>query len=225
MEDSGIKQSSIQTFDSGHNGLPWEVQRPAGFLAGIDFDAVLADPKAKEIIQALPPQPLYYGIKRQGLVESTEVLKHLTQDQFTRLIDYDVWQEDQIVPKKAIEWLTTYNSISSTELFDRLSNLDEEYQIAILSKKIQVYDIEAYENLKEHEKASLEKIGDSETYYKILSNDEKEEAAIRDIIKSLSGENLRYAQMLLAHAAYMPPSQTEFQLERFRRNYGVAILI
>ena len=59
------KENVQHNLDAGHQNLPWTVSEPSGFLAGIDFNAILDNPQAKEIIQSLPVQPLYYGLKKE----------------------------------------------------------------------------------------------------------------------------------------------------------------
>ena len=68
------KENVQHNLDAGHQNLPWSVSEPSGFLAGIDFNAILDNPQAKEIIQSLPVQPLYYGLKKKGLAECLQII-------------------------------------------------------------------------------------------------------------------------------------------------------
>ena len=73
-DKSFIERKRSAQSDAGHQNLPWSVNEPSGFLAGIDFNAILDNPQAREIIQSLPVQPLYYGLKKKGLAECLAVL-------------------------------------------------------------------------------------------------------------------------------------------------------
>ena len=41
-------------------------------FSGIDFHQILQSDQAAQIISSLPPQALYYGLKRQGIADSLD---------------------------------------------------------------------------------------------------------------------------------------------------------
>lgn len=146
--DGRLSEHALRArLDAGHQSIPWQVPKPAGFLAGIDFDAILASPDAKKIIRALPVQPLYYGLKRRGMMECADVLKLLSQDQVTRVFDFDIWSRDELSRAKAFALLKAFAAGGSKQLCKRFVALDEEYQLSILEGMLRVYTEEEFEVL------------------------------------------------------------------------------
>ena len=101
---SRLSKENVQhNLDAGHQNLPWSVNEPSGFLAGLDFDAILDSPQAKEIVQSLPVQALYLGLKKKGIAECLSVLPLLSQDQVVRIVDFDCWAKGDLLPSKAFD--------------------------------------------------------------------------------------------------------------------------
>lgn len=210
-------ESLATIYDAGHTNLPWDVPRPTGFLAGIDFAQVLAQDNARDIIQAMPVQPLLYAIRQKGLADSLEVLPHLSADQVERIFDYDCWQGDRLIPSKAFEWLLAFREHGSAEMYQRFADLDEEYQIAILAGRIQVYELEDYEGLPQEVQDRLTAMPCNTVYYEIISDTPGEQEAIQTLIESTIENNMRYAYALLSYPAYAPPNEDEGQIAQFRK--------
>lgn len=202
--------------DGGHKSLPWEAGQPSGFLAGIDFNAILQSPEAKQIIQSLPTQPLYYGLKRKGFADCLDVLPLLSEEQMTRIADYDLWYKDRLVPQKAFELLGFFGEVSSRELYDRFAFLEEEYQLTILGGLIQVYELEEFEAMTHEEQDVLFAMPCNEVYYSIRSDDQDVVGFVQKIMTSLNEHNLRYAYSLIGHVSYCLPSENEEAIRRFR---------
>ena len=204
------------TLDGGHKSLPWEAGQPSGFLAGIDFDAILQSPEAKQIIQSLPTQVLYYGLKRKGMAECIDVLPHLAEEQVTRLADYDLWYKDSLVPQKAFELLGYFGEHSSEQLYKRFSFLEEEYQLSILGGLIRVYELEEFEAMSQEQQDQLFAMPCNEIYYSIETDDQETISFIQKLMAALTEHNLRYAYSLVSHVSYGLKSENEEAIRRFR---------
>lgn len=202
--------------DAGYRSLPWDAPQASGFLAGINFDVILDSPDAKEIIQSLPPQALYFGLKKNGLEDSLDVLPHLSEDQVTRIVDYDVWYKDRLVPKKAYSLLKLFGAISSKELYRRFAYLDEEYQLSLLSGLLVTFDLEEFEAMTQERQDTLYAMPCKEVYYQITSDDKDTIDFIETLMESLKEHNLRYAYSLLGHAAFSLLSENEEAVRQFR---------
>ena len=212
-----LSETSVRsTLDAGHKSLPWEPGQPSGFLAGIDFDAILESPEAKQIIQSLPIQPLYYGLKRKGLADCLDVLPHLSEEQVTRIVDYDVWYKDRLVPKKAFELLSFFGEVGAEELYKRFAYLEEEYQLAMMGGLIEVFDLEEFEAMTQEQQDTLQAMPCKEVYYRVETDDEEVKNFVLKLMAAIQEHNMRYAYSVLGHCAYGVPSENEENIKRFR---------
>ncbi len=215
--ESRLSEYTVKaTFDAGHRSLPWQPGQPSGFLAGIDLDAILASPESKQIIQSLPVQTLYVGLKKRGFADSLEVLPLLSQDQVTRISDFDCWHKGRLAPKRMMELMGYFAEISDKQLYERFAFLDEEYQIATLQGLIQVIEEEDFELLPSDLQDQFNAMPCHKVFYRIKTDDPDSVAFIDKIIKSACEHNLRYAYSLLAHVAYDVPNEAEATIRRFR---------
>src|SRR6478735_4168747 len=178
LSDSFVASS----LDAGHQNLAWEPGPPSGFLAGIDLKAILADPQAEEIVPELPAQALYYAMKQAGIEESLDLLPLLTPDQVERMLDYDAWSHDELVPKKFFSFLKAFGEVSREQLYQRFSELDEEYQLAALQGYFRVYEVENAFDLPEGIAETAYRMPDDKVFYEILSEDPEEIAFIEELM-------------------------------------------
>ncbi|MFW7380994.1 MAG: DUF6178 family protein [Oligoflexus sp.] len=216
--ESRLSDESVRlVLDAGHQSLPWEPGQPSGFLAGIDLDMVLASPQAKKMLQAMPVQPLYYAMKQRGLADCLAVLPLLSKEQVIRMLDYDVWQKDELVPKRAFGFLQYFAEVSPKELYRRFAYLDDEYQLALLSGYFRVYEEVELEDLPEDLQDRVYAMPCNTVFYEILTEDKDELSFLENLMESLKENNLRYAYSLLGHASFQAPAEQEFQLKQFRQ--------
>lgn len=213
LSDSFVAAS----LDAGHQNLAWEPGPPSGFLAGIDIKAILADPNAAEIVPELPAQALYYAMKQQGLEESLDLLPLLTSEQVERMFDYDAWSQDELVPKKFFNFLKAFGEVSREQLYERFSDLDEEYQLAALQGFFKVYEVENAFDLPEGVAETAYRMPCDKVFYEILSDDPEDVALIEELMEAIKENNMRYAYSILGHATYQPPGEALAQVARFRR--------
>ena len=205
-----------KTLDGGQSSLGWTPPPPSGFLAGVDLKAIMERPEAKEIIQAMPPQPLFYSLKHRGLVESIDVLPHLTVDQFTRMLDYDIWAKDEVSFGRFVAWIEAYGQVGGKELAERFIDLEEEYQLALLIGKFEVFTEEDVGSMSKMEEDSLSVMPCGTVFYRVTGKDKEEQLALELLFNTLISENLKYAYALIGHSAYMPPNESEGLLRQFR---------
>ena len=216
MEDRLSTVSVKGRLHSGHSSLPWDPGQPSGFLAGIDFEQVLAHPEVKTIIQSMPVQPLYYGIKKVGLAEAVDILPYLTSDQVLRMFDYDCWIAGELNLKKSLPWINAFGSLGKEQLYKRFSDLDEEYQLALLQGRLRIYGQEDMEKMSDSDQDALYKMPCNLIFYHILSEDEDESTAIYNIIEAALQENISYAYALINYASFVPPNESAQTLKQFR---------
>jgi len=212
---SGLSTNSI--YDSGLANLAWDDVPSGANLLHLDVDSIVARSDAKALVQSLPPQILYHAIKLKGLSESEELLTLLSTNQITRILDYDSWPSDALSPIQAFRWLSGFKKLGVTGIASRFRKLEEEYQIALLEKFLKSYDLEEFEKLGPNEQDQLIAFPGNELFYQILSDEEEVHTFIKDLFASAISTDMNYAVNLLLYSTYMPPNESEFTLQQFRR--------
>jgi len=74
---------------------PWEKRQ----------ELILLSTKAKELVQSMPTEELFWTIKAIGIQDSLELLRMARPDQLQFMFDLDWWYKDKIVPGKIVAWL------------------------------------------------------------------------------------------------------------------------
>ena len=152
------QDSLIKAYDKGYRSFNWIsrlAKKHVDLVGDIDLNKIILDKKAKDKVQAIEPIKFYRALMANGASDSLEVLQLASNEQVTRILDYDVWNEGRIVPRKAFNGYLYFSEISKKELFSRFKSLEEEYQLALLSPFIRVFEEEEYENLSDVEQDSL----------------------------------------------------------------------
>jgi hypothetical protein len=182
----------------------------------VNLSELIEDKKAKDKVQAVEPLKMYRALMSAGASDSLEVLELLSSEQVTRILDYDSWREGKLVPKKAFQWLALYADISKKALYTRFNDLEEEYQISLLSRYLKVFEPEEFEELSDEEQDALYSFPGNAIYYQILSEDPAIEKFIVELLEAIMTENMEYALSLVAHASYLPPNESEMMITQFR---------
>ena len=218
------EESLKRVYDAGQQGFLYsshEYERSMSLASSlvptVDFKAILMASNAKQQVQALETQTLYLALKRNGLSDSLEVLDLISQDQFTRICDYDVWHKDVLSSKQLLTWLKMYAEISPKKMFERFRSLEEEYQIATLSPFLKLFTQDEYEKMSTDQQDQLYRFPSDACYYTILSDDLDLRSMIEQLMEAAMAEDMSYAMALLTHAAYMPPLESEALLAQFRK--------
>ncbi len=209
--------SAKESYESGIRGLPLSPASIAALLKPLDLDSVVNGPMPAATLQALPSQLVYQALKLRGLNDSLDALALLSREQFIRMIDYDAWDKDGLVPRKVFEWLRAYANISRKALYARYISLDEELQVALLQGRLEVFDIEAVEQMSADVSDALRPMPCNQVFYHIKNCERDEEEMIVAIIETFLEHNLPMAYSLLEHAHWLPPQEAEFQLQQFRK--------
>jgi hypothetical protein len=206
-----------RSYDVGHRSLPMPEYPDAGFLAGVDLQGIAASPEAKQLVQSLPPQVVFFSIRRDGLDASLAVLPYLSAEQVTKLMDYDVWQGDKIDRLRFSQWMLAFNTLSENALYERFGNLEEEYQLAFLEGLVRVYSEEEKDELPIEDQDQLFVMPCGKVFYQILADDDNVVSAIQALIESAKASNMNYAYALLRYPQYIPPGETAHLLSQFRK--------
>ena len=211
--DFSIKAS----YDTGWKFLSSSKPDINSHLITLDINQILKIPNIKDFIASLPPQLIYHSIKLQGLSDSLEILPYLTKEQLIRILDYDVWYKDMLVPHRAFEWLRCFKYLGIHGIFTRYKALDEEYQIALLQKYIEIYSNEELEKLPENIKDEIKILPCNTLFYRIKTDNKDIQSFIEELIESGLATDIAYTYNLLLTAAMSPPHEAELLISQFRR--------
>jgi hypothetical protein len=213
------EETLTAVLDSGQQGLAIQADRALDSLAplAVDLDALLAADDPAAAVQAVPAQALYLALRQRGPEDCLEVLPLLSADQVARVFDYDVWSEDRLEPLRAARWLNLFKEGGQEELYRRFRDLDEEYQVALLSPLIELYDEEDYERMTQTEQDALNRLPCGTLFYRVKSEDPRLEEFVSAVVEAALAGDMNYAYSLLSHAAYAPPNEAEGLLSQFRR--------
>jgi hypothetical protein len=212
-------------YDGGQQGLAIEAPDGRTTLGGglthafetVDLDRLADREDAEAAIQAVPAQVVYRSLVAKGLSDSLEVLPLLSDEQVIRIFDYDVWRDDRLAPLEVAKWLSIWREIGKEELYRRFRSLDEEYQVAFLSGRVEMFDEEEYDKLSQADQDSLTRLPCNTLFFRLKTEDPRIEEGVEALVEAALAGDVAYAYSLLNHAAYMPPNESEEALARFRR--------
>ena len=216
LSDEAIKSS----YESGMRGIAVRRARKLPDLLGsttIDLDELLGRETADEDIKEVDPIVMYRAIMAKGPSDCLDVLPFLSTEQVTRIFDYEAWRDDRLEPLRAINWLMLFNELGPTDMFDRLRDQEEEFQLALLGPMIDLLDAEEFEKVPDHEQDQFIALPCHTLYYRVKTDDARVQQFVQSLVGSGLESDLQYTYSLLSHAAYIPPTEQEAQLAQFRR--------
>lgn len=217
MEKRLSDLSLANSYDAGHQSLSWSPGEPTGLLSGIDVQALIDSPDAREIIPNLPVQALYYALKRHGFSDSLEILPHLSPEQVVHMADYEAWEADEFSARRMMNFLRPFAAISTEELYNRYTQLDEEYQIATLEGLFTVHEVEHIHDLPIGLEDKVYAMPCNTVFYELHLEDKEDIVFVENLMESAIEHNMRYAYSLLSHTSFNPPGENELQIAQFRK--------
>ncbi|HVU51907.1 MAG TPA: DUF6178 family protein, partial [Polyangia bacterium] len=104
-------------------------------------DALLAGPDPERAVRALPGDELYYVIHELGLRDAGDILALARPEQVQAVLDFALWERDQIVPERAGEWLEAIAEAPYETVGAWVAGLDVELFALLLRKTSRIYDL------------------------------------------------------------------------------------
>lgn len=214
------KMNQAKLYDAGFHTVNWQLAStsatPSQSLSAIDLKALLDSPEAAQLIPTLPPQFLYLAIKEQRLESHHQLLAHVSIEQFTALLDFDVWSGDRVDTTKMSLWLAQVARLGPKELLRKFRDLEEEYQLAYVLGRVELYGEDDLDDIPEEIEQQLIAMPDQKIYYRVKNASDDEVEVVKSVIDAALIHHPEYAYSLLNHGAFMPPEETEHQLFQFR---------
>jgi hypothetical protein len=104
-------------------------------------DALLEAPDLEAAVRALPGDELYYVLHEIGLAEGADILAAATSEQLAVVLDFAIWERDQINPAAYGEWLTAIASAPFERIGRWMKGIDSELLGLILRRGAAIYDL------------------------------------------------------------------------------------
>jgi hypothetical protein len=104
-------------------------------------DALLASSDPARAIRALPGDELYYVIHEVGLSDAGDILGFARPEQVQAVLDFALWERDQILPERAGEWLEALADAPYETIGAWVAGLDVELFALLLRKTTRIYDL------------------------------------------------------------------------------------
>ncbi len=93
----------------------------------------------------IPEQEMYFLLKRIGLQDSVELLRHCSPEQIQACFDLEAWQKDHVAPDRMIPWLEALLEVGPAKIGQVVEVLDHEFLVTWLRHEIRVYELSAEE--------------------------------------------------------------------------------
>jgi hypothetical protein len=104
-------------------------------------DALLEAPDLAAAVRALPGDELYYVLHEMGLTEGGEILAAATAEQLSVVLDFALWERDQLSPAALAEWLDALAAAPYERIGRWISGLDTELVGLILRRGARIIDL------------------------------------------------------------------------------------
>ncbi len=218
--DTRLSTESLPAiYHSGCSGLAFDRNAFDSqiFWERVDFHKILMSSDPAALLSDISTQNLYYSLLERGPGECLEILAHINQEHFIRILDYDAWSQDDFLPQRVLYWVNLLRQMSPEQAFEKFRNLEEEYQLATLSPFIRIYDQEAYEKMTDVDQDRLQRLPGDALYYAIETQDEDIHNGIVGLLDAITACDMNYALSLIAHSAYMPQNESAQTAVQFRK--------
>jgi hypothetical protein len=104
-------------------------------------DALMESPDPGAAIRALPGDELYYIMHESGAGEALDVLVHATGEQLQSVLDFALWERDDISPVRLAEWLDVLAEAPFEKIGPWVAAMDVELFGFLLLRTATIYDL------------------------------------------------------------------------------------
>ena len=96
----------------------------------------MASPNPEAAIRALPGDELYYIVHEAGPRDALDILVHATASQLQVVMDFALWERDEIAPERLAEWLEVLSEAPPEKIGEWIAGLDIELVGLLLLKTV-----------------------------------------------------------------------------------------
>jgi hypothetical protein len=104
-------------------------------------EVILASPDPAAAIRALPGDELYYIVHEAGTRDALELLVHASANQLQVVMDFALWERDEVTPARLAEWLEVLSEAPYEKVGEWIAGLDVELVGLLLLNTCAIYDL------------------------------------------------------------------------------------
>jgi hypothetical protein len=104
-------------------------------------DEIFASEDPPAAIRALPADEFFYLIHETGFPDAMEILAHGTAEQIQTVLDFSVWDKDQVSLDKSQDWLAALVEAPVESLGRWVKGIDVELLALLVRKRARIYDL------------------------------------------------------------------------------------
>jgi len=106
------------------------------------LNIIMQSQASRELVQALPPEEVFWMIKERGVEDSLPIIARTTHEQFQHLIDIDCWNKEELVPENFLAWYRMLARCNITKVHEWFEQEDHALLVAPMKNFVQVHKIE-----------------------------------------------------------------------------------
>ena len=195
---------------------PRELARALMDLApGQRLKTILERPDAQQVVAALPEQDFYLCVKEIGQTDALPLLAMASMDQLNLVFDLEWWRKDQVVPARALEWLTLLAEAGEEQVAQWLFQVDFELLVTLFKKWVHLEVLPDDADLTEV-REQLPKCTLDDQYFWDPRYPQFEDF-IRSILMFLFETHQGFYWQLVTHVLESPASELEEEAYRFHK--------
>lgn len=179
-------------------------------------ELVLSDPRARELVPAIPAEDFYYLVKEVGLGDALPLLQLASAEQIQTCLDFEVWDRDRVDPDRTAPWLEALTNLPPGKLLATAEGLDFELLSYLFCRYARIYDRTEGEEPPENTPHAVYETPDSFFFVEFVTPSRQFAMLLERLLDSLYRADLSFPQRLLLDAKWGLPSELEETSYRWR---------
>lgn len=144
MERETIKKDSLITRE--------EIKSILSLRGKNRIEKIISSPNPAALVAKIPEVEIFLTVKEVGEHDAIELIELTTPEQLTYLLDLDLWDKDQITPKRFLSWLEILEQCGEKKLRQFFQTADLEFLVSAFRKLIRVIPAPNPDELPEEKK-------------------------------------------------------------------------
>ena len=169
------------------------------------LEALISAPKARELIQSLPPEALYLDIQSVGLADTTDIVQLASPAQFQAFVDLGAWKADRLDHQALLRWLRAARGSNADRFRAQVAGLDLELIESLLRTHTTIHDLEEEPDL--HVEGLTLDSADSRYRVEFLAEKSSDQAALRALLLDFMAADALGLSRLLGVRPLGPPQR------------------
>lgn len=180
------------------------------------MSVIMQSPAARELVQALPAEEVFWMIKQRGIEDSLPVIARTTHEQFQYLIDIDCWHRDQLVPDACLAWYRVLGRCNQAKVLEWFEQADDCLLVSAFKQFLHVHKIEEESDISEEYDAMPPCTIDGINYLRFSSEDAQ--LVLLPLLRVLHSHDVGRFQSLIEGIIWDPRAEVEDEALHWRQN-------